>query len=208
MVADVQVHQLPDAVLIHGLRAPLFIGHDHLPELGAPVPQVIDAHGFIPKMPVNAIQRAADGGAGQVVEAEGLGDVDGGIVQHHVPAPALVVAAVGLARVQHLRKDHLGLLPLLNEKVEVRPHGLRLLDARGQAELLLQLRGDGVGGLSQDLGELEAGEGDIPHAGVLGRLQQAQKLLLIQAHQFTERGGHGFGVVHRVLLPLTLEFTT
>ena len=138
MVADVQVHQLPDAVLVHGLDAPLLIGHDHLAELGAPVPQVVHAHRLVPQVLIDAVEGVADGGAGQVVEAEGLGDVDGGIVQHHVPALALVGTAVGFPRVQDLCEHVLGLLPLLDEEVEIGPHSLRLLDARGQDQLLLK----------------------------------------------------------------------
>ena len=208
MVADVQVHQLPDAVLVHGLGAPLLIGYDHLAELGAPVPQVVHAHGLVPQVLIDAVEGVADGGAGQVVETEGLGDVDGGIVQHHVPALPLVGTAVGFPRVQDLCEHVLGLLPLLDEEVEVGPHGLRLLDARGQDQLLLQLPGDGGGGLPKDLGELEAGEGDVAHAGVLGGLQQAQKLLQGQVHAPLQGGGHGVRIVHRVLLPMWLGFIT
>ena len=55
MIADVQVHQLPDAVLVHGLDAPLLIGHDHLAELGAPVPQMVHAHGLVPQVLIDAV---------------------------------------------------------------------------------------------------------------------------------------------------------
>ena len=208
MVADVQVHQLPDAVLVHRLLAPPLVGHDHLAELGAPVPQVVHAHRLVAKMLIDAIEGVADGGAGQMMEAEGLGDVDGGIVQDHVTALALVGSAVGFARVQDLREQGLGLLPLLDEEVQVRPHSLRLLDARGQDQLLLQLRGDGGGGLPQDLGQLEAGEGQVAHAGILGRLQQPFQLLYGQVHAPLQGGGHSVRIVHRVLLPMAFKFIT
>ena len=123
-------------------------------------------------------------------------------------ALAFVGAAVGLPRVQDPGEHGLGLLALFDEEVEIRPHGLRLLDAGGQLDFLLQLRGDGGGGLVEELGQLEAGEGNVPHVGVLGRLQQPLQLLGAQVHAPGQGGGHGFGIVHRFLLPMSVKFIT
>ena len=80
----VQAHQLVNAALFHRfLAAPLLVGTDHLAELGAPVAQVIDAHGGVAQVVINAAQAVTDHGGGQMADVEPLGDVDGGIVQAH-----------------------------------------------------------------------------------------------------------------------------
>ena len=77
MIADIKIHQFPDGILFHRFGAPLFISHDHLAELSAPVPQMVDAYRCIAQMPINAIQGITDGCSRQMMEGKRFGNING-----------------------------------------------------------------------------------------------------------------------------------
>ena len=59
--AHVQAGHFIHAALFHlFLIAPFFIGADHFAKLGAPIPQMVDGHGFPPLKIINAFQGIAD----------------------------------------------------------------------------------------------------------------------------------------------------
>ena len=100
--ADVEIVDGVDAALFRFLAAaPALVGGDELAELGAVVAQMIDAHRVIAEELEDAVERPADDRRREMPDVEGLGDVDGGIVD----ADGLARAEIGGAVLFPLLKD-------------------------------------------------------------------------------------------------------
>ncbi len=173
MEADIQVAEGLHTALLNALpAAPMLVGGNHLAKLGAPVAQVVDAHGAVAQKVVDALEAVADGSGGQVTDVKALGDVDGGVVQAHrlaLPFEACAPAAgVGLHGCQHA----LGQPEAVDEQVEVAALDLGAVNGRG-----LDAPGQLLGNLgrahAQRLGQRKAGERHVPHGGIGRQLQRA-----------------------------------
>ena len=170
---DVQAHQLGHAVTLHVfLLAPGLVGVDHLAELGAPVAQVIDAHGLVAQEIVDALEGMADHGGAQVADVEALGNVDGGVVQADGLAVAHVGGAKALALSQHSVQGLLGEVDAVEEEVHVAVDGLHAGNL-GVIPGFAQGLGDHGRSHAQSLGQAEDREGVIAHFAVRGDGEQA-----------------------------------
>ena len=168
MEFDIKIHKLARGVAVFddGTVAPAFVGNYHLAELGAPVAKVVDADGMIAEMVVYPPEGVAEHGGGDMVYAERLGDVDGGIVEADVPAVPLIGGAVFIALFEHGFDDGAREGRLIGEKVEIAAGILNAVKAFDAAKLFSQLRSDERRSLSQRLCQLKAGEGKIAHIGI------------------------------------------
>ena len=170
---DVQTHQLGNAVALDVfLLAPGLVGVDHLAELGAPVAQVIDAHGLVAQEIMDALEGVANHGGGQMTDMEALGNVDGGVVQADGLAGTHVGGAVLLAHLEHLVQGFLGEVDTVEEEVHVAVDGLHAGNF-GMVPGFAQSLGDHGRSHAQSLGQTEDREGVIAHFAVRGDGEQA-----------------------------------
>ena len=179
--AHVELHHLVHAAVRHGVVvAPALVGGDHLAELGAPVAQMVHAHGVPAEELVELIEGVADHRGGQMADVEALGDVDGGVVQHHGLARAGVVGAVAFALLKHRLHHLFGIGGAVDEEVQI------ALDRLHPAQIVrLDVGREGIGdhhrALAQGLGQLEAGEGVVAHVGARRNLQRRGDVRGLQA---------------------------
>ena len=163
MEADVQIdHRLHAALLDLLAAAPLLVGADHLAELGAPVAEVVDAHGGVAVEVVDAAEAVADHRGGQVADVEALGDVDGRVVEAHGLALAHVAGAPAAGMGQHGFDDAAGHVAARGEHVQVAADDLHTVDLLAR-DLRRQRRRDDRRGLAQGLREPEAGQRIVAH---------------------------------------------
>ena len=173
----IQAQKLGNALFLDLLLGtPGLVGVDHLAELGAPVAQVIDAHGLVAQEIVDALQAVADHGGGQVSHTKALGDVDGGIVQAHGLAIAHVGGTVLFALGEDGLQRVLGKVHAVEEEIHIAVHGLHAGHI-GMVPALAQGLGDLGGSHAQRLGQAEHGESVIAHVGIRGNSQQAANLV-------------------------------
>ncbi|MPN19191.1 hypothetical protein SDC9_166557 [bioreactor metagenome] len=156
------------------LRTPVLVGGDHLAKLGAPVAQVIDAHGAVAQVIIDALEAVADGRGGQVADMETLGDVDGGIVDADRLALSLGPRApITLAR-EHVFNGAPAKRFARQKEVQVAALDFRPLDQRVR---------DAARHFCRDLRrphaqlarEREARESHIAHGRIRRDLQRARK---------------------------------
>ena len=194
MEADVKSLQFGDAALLNRfLRAPLFVGADHLAELGAPVAEMVDAHGGVAQKVEDPFQAVADHGGGQVADMETLGDVDGRIVETDGFSLSDIggteAASGGLQCGHGFRRE----VHTVQEKVHISVHRLHGSDVRmrpGGTDGFRNLRR----GHAQGVGQAEAGKGVVAEGGVRRNGQQAPQVFGGgEAFGFGPEGGHGFG---------------
>ncbi len=82
--ADVELEQVIDRVRPEGtLLSPAAEGHDNLAELGAPVAEMVDPHAAIAQGLENQVEGVTDHRRAQMSDAERLGNVGRGEVDHH-----------------------------------------------------------------------------------------------------------------------------
>ena len=77
---------------------PLFERDDKFTELRTVVAEVVDPHRLIAEEIQNTVQRAAQNRRGQMPDMEGLGDIDGGIVDTYSFAAADIIRTVTFTR--------------------------------------------------------------------------------------------------------------
>ena len=166
---DIYIKKSAHAFLLDLLAvAPLLERDDKFAELSAPIAQMIDADDVVPERAVDAVERRADRRVEHVPHVEGLGDVDGRIVDANGLARALFAAAVCVALAEHalddVRRDRL----FVKRKVDVRSDRLRLFEevvaAYPRHDVLCKLRR----ALAEPAGELEARQTPIAHRRILG----------------------------------------
>ena len=209
--AHVELDQLVHAAALDGFAvAPGLVGADHLAELRAPVAQVVDAHAVIAHVVVDAVERVADHGAGQVPDVQRLGDVDRRIVDAHVAPGAHVAAAVAVALAGDALQHGARLRGAVEREIDIAAGGLGAADALRQRERGGGLLRDERRRLAQRLCELEARERKVPEVRVGRRLQHCGDLVggkaaLPRGHG-RERRGDRLSKLHTCLLPLSIRF--
>ena len=175
MEAHIQVaERLHAALLDLFLRTPVLVGGDHLAKLGAPVAQVIDAHGAVAQVIIDALEAVADGRGGQVADMEALGDVDGGIVDADRLALSLGPSTpIALAR-EHVFNGAPAKRFARQKEVQVAALDLRPLDQRVR-DVARHFCRDLRRAHAQLAREREAGKGHIAHGRIRRDLQRAPK---------------------------------
>ena len=165
------------------LVPPFPVGHDHLPELGAVVPQVVDPDGVIPEEVVDFVNGIPDDGAADVADVEGLGDVRGGILHDDFLAVPQIAAAETVLLLFHFLRHGFHHVLLVQEEVDVTVEVFHLFK-----ELLVDGGDDVVGDLHRGFfigfRQPEAGEGIVPHFAFRGNLDEILDFRLLQGVDF------------------------
>ena len=175
--ADVKPHQFVALALLDRLAvAPLAVGDDHFPELGAPVSEVVDADAFVAGELVEQFQRVTDDGRAEVSDVEGFGDVRGRVVEHDGLALAACGRAVLVALLLDLGENARGERRAVDKEVEV------ALDRLGARDLAArhfrgERVGDGDGGGVQGARQFEAREREIAHRGIGREFEHTRKIV-------------------------------
>ena len=192
--ADIEGGHSVDAVLFDLLlRAPLLIGADHLAELGAPVAQMIDAHGRVAQEVKNALQAVTDHGCRQMADMEAFADVDAGIIQAYGLSVSFVGRAEAVAFFRQFVHDLRGEVGPVQEKVHIAVHGLY-----GGGFLMLPRAAQGFRdfrrGGAQGFGQAEAGEGIVAEGRIRRNRQKTADFVRgREAFGFRPESFHIFG---------------
>ena len=175
--AHVQPGHLLHAAALHGFPvAPMLVGADHLAELGSPVPEMIDADGFIAQEIVDPFQAVSEHRRGKMSDVKALGDIDGGIVQTYGFPFALLRGAEAFSLFRQLRHDFSGEILTVQEKIHISVHRLhpgRFLVLPSLAQRFRDLRRSHPQGLCQP----EARKSVISESGIRRHGQQSSQFL-------------------------------
>ena len=175
--ADVEFHQFVALALLDRLAvAPLAVGDDHFPKLGAPVSEVVDPDAVVTRELMQQFQRVTDDGGAEMPDVEGFGDVRGGIVENDGLTRPAGGRAVLVALLLDLGEDARGERRAVDKEVQV------TLDRLGARDLVArhfrsERVGDGDGGGVQGARQFEARERKVAHRGVGREFEHTRKIV-------------------------------
>ena len=189
MKSDVNANKLVNAARFN-LRttAPTAIGTDDLAELRTPVAEVIDTNTGIAEEFMKLFQRVTNHCCAEMTDMEGLGNVRGGIVEHHGFALTALGRAVKVAVStdigQHARSER----RTVHTEIEIAVDCRNLREKRRRKAFCQRVRDlDGRG--AERAAELEAGQGQIAHRGIGRIFKHGIDLFCLQC-SCGERGGN------------------
>ena len=152
----INTHQFLNTVFFYGfLAAPVFVSHDQLTKLCAPVAQMVDTYYVITQLFVDLVKGITDHCGTQVTNVERFCNVGRGIVDHDCFACTQIAFAVIFFLFQNSGKHLFCINAFIHKEVDICTNHFHFRDKIGFFDFFDQFIGDHRGSLAEHLRQTE-----------------------------------------------------